>query len=125
MQSVALPLGHAASVLWVGLGGVRPGASPGAWRRGPTWAPRSLCRGETEKYRPPGGRVKVRWVAPLRFLARAVSVGTLWRSSGTRDVRRRRTRVMAKRRRIGKLHWRSKKANHGRKPCRGKDKRLR
>lgn len=32
---------------------------------------------------------------------------------------------MAKRGRNGKLKWRSKKANHGRKPARGKDKKLR
>jgi len=32
---------------------------------------------------------------------------------------------MAKSRRIGKLSWRSKKANHGRKPGRGKDKKMR
>jgi len=31
---------------------------------------------------------------------------------------------MAKVRRIYKLKWRSKKANHGRKPCRGRDRRL-
>jgi hypothetical protein len=31
---------------------------------------------------------------------------------------------MAKRRRIFKLKWRSKKANHGRKPCRGRDRQL-
>ncbi len=29
---------------------------------------------------------------------------------------------MSKRYRNGKLKWRSKKANHGRKPCRGRDK---
>jgi hypothetical protein len=29
---------------------------------------------------------------------------------------------MGKRRRTYKLSWRSKKANHGRKPCRGRDK---
>lgn len=32
---------------------------------------------------------------------------------------------MAKQSRNGKLKWRSKKANHGRKPCRGKNKKLR
>jgi len=32
---------------------------------------------------------------------------------------------MAKKRRIGKMGWRSKKANHGRKPCRGADKKMR
>jgi hypothetical protein len=32
---------------------------------------------------------------------------------------------MAKRRRIYKLSWRSKKANHGRKPGRGRDKKMR
>jgi len=31
---------------------------------------------------------------------------------------------MAKDRRIYKLKWRSKKANHGRKPCRGRDKKM-
>jgi hypothetical protein len=31
---------------------------------------------------------------------------------------------MAKKRRIFKLKWRSKKANHGRKPARGRDKRM-
>ena len=30
---------------------------------------------------------------------------------------------MAKKRRIYKLKWRSKKANHGRKPARGRDRR--
>ncbi len=32
---------------------------------------------------------------------------------------------MAKKRRIGKMGWSSKKANHGRKPCRGKNKKMR
>jgi hypothetical protein len=32
------------------------------------------------------------------------------------------TVAMGKRRRTYKLSWRSKKANHGRKPCRGRDK---
>ena len=32
---------------------------------------------------------------------------------------------MAKRRRIYKLKWRSKKANHGRKPGRGRDRKMR
>jgi hypothetical protein len=31
---------------------------------------------------------------------------------------------MGKRRRNYKLKWRSKKANHGRKPCRGRDRKL-
>ncbi len=31
---------------------------------------------------------------------------------------------MSKRYRNGKLSWRSKKANHGRKPCRGRDKKM-
>ncbi len=32
---------------------------------------------------------------------------------------------MAKRRRTYKLSWRSKKPNKGRKPCRGRDKKMR
>jgi len=31
---------------------------------------------------------------------------------------------MAKRKRTYMLSWRSKKANHGRKPCRGKNKKM-
>jgi len=31
---------------------------------------------------------------------------------------------MSKRRRNYKLKWRSKKANHGRKPCRGRDRQM-
>jgi hypothetical protein len=31
---------------------------------------------------------------------------------------------MGKRRRNYKLKWRSKKANHGRKPCRGRDRQM-
>ncbi len=39
-----------------------------------------------------------------------------------RRVEMRKTPPMAKRKRTYKLSWRSKKANHGRKPCRGRDK---
>ena len=52
-----------------------------------------------------------------------------WRGGGGRvrcsAFANQETSVMAKRRRIGKLSWRSKKANHGRKPGRGKDKKMR
>ena len=62
----------------------------------------------------PGGRLG------HGFLAGVPRPGTLRGSTPNP-----RQRPMAKKRRTYKLKWRSKKANHGRKPCRGHDKKRR
>ena len=63
-------------------------------------------------------------------MPRGTLTGDSWRVRGRPVVsaalgpRARTETPMGKRRRNYKLKWRSKKANHGRKPCRGRDRKL-
>ncbi len=63
-------------------------------------------------------------------MPRETPTGYSWRVRGRPVVsaalgpRARMETQMGKRRRNYKLKWRSKKANHGRKPCRGRDRKL-
>lgn len=63
-------------------------------------------------------------------MPRGPPTGHFWRDGGRPVVsaalgpRARTETPMGKRRRNYKLKWRSKKANHGRKPCRGRDRKL-